>query len=236
MSPLPGYWRSSASSLNFLNCYIPSACLGSSESDFSPQGKCFPGYKGILCAQCEAGYVRNSQFQCAECPSQWRNALLLSAILLIALFLIIVLIRTTLSSMKNQRSIGSVYFKILANHLQLIVLTLSFELDWPDQVKAFYSITQPVVDVASRVISLDCFLGSGKQLVTLGEEGVKSVFIYLLLFLLLPLLCVALSLLFWLLYIRGNPRKAANRAITTVIILFFLLHPSLTNTVFHVFL
>ena len=140
MSPRPGYWRSSASSLNFFNCYIESACLGSSESDFDPQGKCYPGYKGILCAQCEAGYVRNSQFQCAECPSQWKNALLLSAVFLIALLAIIVLIRATLQSMKNQRSIGSVYFKILANHLQLIILTLSFELDWPDQVKTLYSI------------------------------------------------------------------------------------------------
>ena len=80
-----------------------------------------------------------------------------------------------------------------------------------------------MVDVASRVISLDCFLGSCKSLITLADEEVKNIFIYLLVFLLLPFLCVSLSLLFWFLYIRGNKRKAANRAITTVIILFFLL-------------
>ena len=72
--------------------------------------------------------------------------------------------------------------------------------------------------------------------VTSADEGVKNIFIYLLVFLLLPFLCVSLSLLFWFLYIRGNKRKAANRAITTVIILFFLLHPSLTKSIFNIFL
>ena len=64
--------------------------------------------------------------------------------------------------MKDQNSLSSVYLKILANHLQLVLLTLSFDLDWPDQVKLMFDITQPVVDVASRVISLDCFLDRSK--------------------------------------------------------------------------
>ena len=63
----------------------------------------------------------------------------------------------------------------------------------------------------------------------------KNVYIYLLVYLLLPLMAVGFSLLFWFLYIRGNRRRALNRSITTVIILFFLLHPSLTKNVFNIF-
>ena len=141
IAPQPGYWRLSVSSLNFLNCYNEEACTGSSESDFDPMGKCYSGYKGILCAQCEPGYVRDAKFQCAECPEEWQNILILVVIVLVATAVLIVLIRATLQSMKNQNSLLSVYLKILANHLQLVLLTLSFELDWPDQVKIFFDIT-----------------------------------------------------------------------------------------------
>lgn len=138
--------------------------------------------------------------------------------------------------MKNKNSLLSVYFKILANHLQLVLLTLSFELDWPDQVQILFDITQPVVDVASRVISLDCLLESGKSLdLPLANGGLKNVYIYLLVYLLLPLIVVGFSTLFWFLYNRKNRRRAINRSITTVIILFFLLHPSLTKNVFNIF-
>ena len=182
------------------------------------------------------GYVRNSQFQCAKCPAQWKNILFLILILLVAILVIILLIRTTLQSMKNSRSIVSVYFKILDTHFQLIILTISFELEWPAQVQTFYDITQPVANVASRVISLDCFLGTGKLSLYLGDQEIKNIYVYLLVYLLLPIIVISGSLLFWFLYIRSNKKKALNRTITTVIILFFLLHPSLTKNVFNIFL
>ena len=63
--------------------------------------------------------------------------------------------------MKAKKSNLSVYMKILANHFQLIVLTLNFDLDWPGQVDAVNETAKPVADVSSRIISLDCFLGDG---------------------------------------------------------------------------
>ena len=80
----------------------------------------------MLCATCETGYVRDAKFQCAECPEQWKNILLLVVFVLLASALLIILIRVTLQSMRNQNSLLSVYFKILTNHLQLVLLTISF--------------------------------------------------------------------------------------------------------------
>ena len=68
----------------------------------------------------------------------------------------------TMSSMMKQKSNVSVFLKILTNHLQLIVLTLNFDLDWPGSVNAVNETAKPLADVSSRIISFDCFLGSGK--------------------------------------------------------------------------
>ena len=159
VSPKPGYWRSSESSLQFLRCYTPSACTGSSQGDFNPQGHCYSGYQGILCAQCETGYSRNSNFQCAACPEMWKNALLLLGILLLSTAFLVIFIRVTLASTLAKKSNISVYLKILTNHLQLIVITLNFDLDWPNEVNAVNESAQPLADVSSQLISFDCFLG-----------------------------------------------------------------------------
>ena len=89
----------------------------------------------------------------------WKNVLLLIFIVLLATLVIVFFIRVTLSSMKAKKSNVSVYLKILTNHLQLIVITLNFDLDWPTQVSQVNDSAKPFADVASRIISFDCFLG-----------------------------------------------------------------------------
>lgn len=132
ISPKPGYWRSSNSSLQFLKCYTASSCTGSSLNDYNPQGYCFEGYKGVLCAQCEHGYVSNSNFQCAKCPELWKNIVVICVIMFLAIAVIAIFIRVTLASSMAKKSNVSAYLKIMTNHLQLIVITLNFDLDWPD--------------------------------------------------------------------------------------------------------
>lgn len=89
----------------------------------------------------------------------WKNVLLLIFIVLLATLVIVFFIRVTLSSMKAKKSNVSVYLKILTNHLQLIVITLNFNLDWPNEVNKLNETTKPLADVSSRIISFDCFLG-----------------------------------------------------------------------------
>ena len=127
-----------------------------------------------------------------------------------------------------RKSVISVFFKIMANHFQLVLLTLSFEFDWPKQVEALFDIAQPVADVSSRILSLDCFL-------SLASTGLQNVYVYLLVYLLMPIGVVGISLLFWWIKAHHSRRHALNRAITTIIVLLFLLHPSLTLHIFTIF-
>ena len=103
--------------------------------------------------------MSNSNFQCAACPEQWKNILLLILVLLLASAVIIIFIKMTLMSTQAKKSNTSVYIKILVNHLQLIVITLNFNLDWPDEVTQFKETIKPFADVSSRILSFDCFLG-----------------------------------------------------------------------------
>ena len=101
----------------------------------------------------------NSNFQCAACPELWENIVLMVLVVLLSIVVIVIFIRVTIASMKAKKSNVSVYLKILTNHLQLIVITLNFDLDWPSQVNQFNDTARPLADVSSRIISLDCFLG-----------------------------------------------------------------------------
>ena len=58
------------------------------------------------------------------------------------------LIRATLAANKKGTSEFSALFKVLTNHVQLIVLVLSFELDWPEEVQGLLAVLQPVADVS----------------------------------------------------------------------------------------
>ena len=119
------------------------------------------------------------------------------------------------------------YLKILTNHLQLIVITLNFDLDWPSQVSQVNETAKPLADVSSRIISFDCFLGDGLV--------IRKVFIYFMTYILLPFFLGVISFVFWKVLYRQNRLKALNRFTATLIILLFLFHPSITNNVFGLF-
>ena len=141
--------------------------------------------------------------------------------------IIVIFIKVTIASTKSKKSNISVYLKILTNHLQLIVITLNFDLDWPSQVSQVNETAKPLADVSSRIISFDCFLGDNLM--------VSKVFIYFLTYILLPFFLGFLSFTFWQVMYRSDRRKALNRFTATLIILLFLFHPSITNNVFGLF-
>ena len=160
ISPVPGYWRSSNSSINFIQCFNRDACRGSTLTNYHAQGRCASGYRGVLCAQCDLGYVRNGSFQCAKCPEGWQNIILLIVACLVVVTVLVILIKCTLKSMTEKKSPFSAYFKILANHLHLVLLTASFELSWPRIISDFFESTEPAANVSDRLISIDCFFDS----------------------------------------------------------------------------
>ena len=53
---------------------------------------------------------------------------------------ILLLIKFTLSSNKKGGSEFSALFKVLTNHVQMLALVLSFELEWPSQIQSLLSV------------------------------------------------------------------------------------------------
>ena len=137
--------------------------------------------------------------------------------------------------MKQPKSPFSAYMKILTNHLHIIFLTASFDLQWPSIISQFYNAAEPVANVSQRILSVDCFLDqTGKTLIELAN--LPRPYVYLLIYLALPLLITAIVLPIWKIIHRRNSKTMWNRSITSLIVLFFLVHPSITLHCFGIFL
>lgn len=115
IAPKKGYWRSSALSDNFIKCLFFGACLGMTE-EADPKGSCAKGYQGILCADCEVGYSRTGQFECALCPEPVANVIRICFIMIFVIFGVTMLIKSTLAGAKERKNVTSIYTKILMNH------------------------------------------------------------------------------------------------------------------------
>ena len=68
---------------------------------------------------------------------------------------ICIMIRSTLNGALQRKNIQSVYIKILMNHLQLILLTASFDFNWPQNVEDFFETSEPIAQVSQQVLSFD---------------------------------------------------------------------------------
>ena len=153
------------------------------------------------------------------------------------------LIRSTLAGAKSKTNVTNIYTKILMNHIQLIVLTASFKFDWPDQVESFFNTATPVAQATTQIVSVDCFLKGSVSVSDATSETPSSdnsysrTFYYKLVMLgLFPFVTAAASILFWTLYQRcKGAEKAGNvsaKAMSTLIIILFLIHPSIVSFMF----
>ena len=115
-------------------------------------------------------------------------------------------------------------------------LPASFDLQWPSLVEDFFDSTEPAANVGDRIISIDCFMDSSGSCVWYsGFTTIPRPYVYLLIYLFLPLLIILLSLVFWRLAKRRNRSATCNRTVTTTIILLFLVHPTITTLLIRVF-
>jgi hypothetical protein len=99
------------------------------------------------------------------------NVIRLTGILILATICIGLIIRSTLAGAIQRKNVQSVYIKILLNHIQLIVLTASFDFDWPSSVVSIFETTEPVATVATQVLSFDCFLDQRSENDESGEDS-----------------------------------------------------------------
>lgn len=124
--------------------------------------------------------------------------------------MLIFLIRSTLQGAHERRNITSVFQKILLNHIQLVVLTASFDFKWPDSVTGFFKINEPLGEATEKIFSIDCFateyLGKPSSTEDNGDLIEFRIFyIKLLIFVILPFLLVAISYGgWWLITYKGR--------------------------------
>ncbi|CDW74640.1 UNKNOWN [Stylonychia lemnae] len=246
VGPQKGYWRRSNTSSTFIQCFNKGSCLGMIPPQNNPQGSCLSGYNGILCADCIVGYSRTGTFECGKCPEYGQNLFRIIAIILVAIIVIIFLIRSTLNGAADVKNTTSVFQKIILNHIQLIVLTASFDFKWPQIVLDYFKSSETIGEASNQIFSIDCFLNNDQGYISEQEKedqktgkalGVRIFYIKLALFGLLPVFLVLISSSFWfILYNKPNQKLIRiTKAISTVVILLFLVHPNIVKFVFNLF-
>ena len=219
-----GYWRTSDQSDVFYPCPNPAACL--EEAINKTSEICASGYVGNLCQSCKVGYSRNGDNNCTPCLDKDKNILMLSGLLLLAVCIVVILTVSNIKGAYKEQAITSIYFKILMTYLQIIMLTISFDLNWPSLVLDMFSAQSKVGGSSDQLFSIDCFIGS-----TFNPYYAK-----LILLALLPAICALFSLIFWLLW--GKLRHSTHlkeKIIGSVVVQLFFFQPSLVKYNFSMF-
>eukprot|EP00347_Sterkiella_histriomuscorum_P019434 403341642 len=237
--PLPGYWRKSNTSTSIIPCLYQQACLGTQNKQQSLQGECALGYQGILCADCQTEFSRSGEFKCSQCPNRVVNIVRLTFIVAGVSILLIFLIRQTLNSASDKNNITNIYFKILINHFQLIMMTATFDINWTDEIKGFFSETKQVATVSSQVFSIDCFLDNryedpNKQ--SGDDQSIRIFFVKLIMIAILPFLLLIGCFTIWsVIKLVKNNINLKNSVTSSVVIALFLAHSSIVQYMFYDF-
>jgi hypothetical protein len=154
------------------------------------------------------------------------NGLRIAGLLLLVLAFFIMLIVVQIR--KKKESQQSILLRILANYLQLLTATLSFDLKFP---KALTDMLYPVEKVgqsSEAFLSIDCFFRDHELTLFAPSNALYKVFLTGL----LPIFLVLISIIFLcsLYPISFKVFKDLKRnIIVTIVVLMFLLHPTLTR-------
>ena len=228
MFPKPGYWRAFNDTDKFYECPNPDACIGSPENS-NYLGNCSEGYRGHMCQACQEGYSRTFENQCGSCPDPGVNFTRLVGIVFLLILFSVGIVLSTLRSAYKPQSLHSIYIKIFTNYVQLVYLTTQFNLKWPDAVLDLFRIQKSTATVTEQVFSVDCYIESG--------DTTEAYFQKLILMSVLPPTVWTVSLIVWALIglFKENYTYFKRELITTMIVLFFLVHPNIVKLMFSAF-
>ena len=102
---LKAYYKDSnkiSADIATLNAYILNKNGTTPRPSYDDYVQCSPGYEGILCGSCEAGYGHSAGGECVKCPNSRRKAIELTAISTGINFIALVLaVLSMLKSFKN---------------------------------------------------------------------------------------------------------------------------------------
>ena len=233
VGPIPGYWRSSLTSDNFISWLYSGAWLGYVSPSYNKLGEWFTGYQGTLWADWTVNFSKSSNYKCEQWPNYAWNIVKLFLVSVGAIIGIVLIVRSTLAGALQKKNVQSVYIKLLMNHLQLLTLTSSFDLRWPDSVSSFFSSSNEVAQVTTQFLSFDWFLD---QRNSGGSNIIRLYYQKMIMYALIPLIMAICSAIFWSLYFwfkkKVDPIRKRGRIMATLIILFFLIHPTIVQYMF----
>jgi hypothetical protein len=152
-----GYWRAAQDAYVVYQCENADACVN---------GTCVAGYAGPMCSSCTEGFGKTTVF-CNKCSDRWINILALTGIALgFALGLYLFAAFTISSSLDvDETNLGRprdplpVLVKMLTNHLQVVAQAQLANVDLPNSLKQYFSITTQIVQLSNINLSIfDCGL------------------------------------------------------------------------------
>ena len=170
--PLPGYFRTDTSSVEFLRCQPESACKGGTDSE----AQCADGYTGVPCSACEVGYYRLDQL-CVPCHSTaglFLASYFVGIVCLVGLFLYLQSKKMNLAALAmglvralcavklpgSSGSHGDVCGRVGVpqDFLQVLAMFGSFQIRWPEALQTLFtsaSASNYNMELAAPECSLD---------------------------------------------------------------------------------
>jgi len=230
MVPESGYWRPDPVLNLFFKCPNSDACIGSPTTvlPLSLTGLCAAGYSGNLCSVCTAGYSANGRHKCGLCPSFTANIIVSLLIVLTALALGACAIVISIRGASRPRSELAIHLKIFMNYLQMVVVAASLNMNWPEFVSIFLNGQDTAGSVSEQLFSFDCLM---------QKMDVSSVYFTKMEGnALLPAALLLFAGLVWaIVSICLRISHISPKIIASLVMILFILHPSLTKEMFSMF-
>jgi Ca2+-binding EF-hand superfamily protein len=116
------------------------------------------GYTGRMCDKCHYGFTRSSG-KCHRCPPFWVCAATLANgfaggfVLMIGMVMMVV---ADAGSVSNEAALK----KIVLNHMQILGMATSFDLNWGSNTKEFFNTIGAFSSVGDQLIQSGCILNS----------------------------------------------------------------------------
>ena len=219
-----GYWRNDENSDVFFKCPNSNACI---EEDEKTIGKnCKEGYCGNLCQSCSDGFSRAATNECSKCLDQKKNTGLIIGLCFVAISVLIVITSSNINGAFKEQSITSIYFKILLNYIQVVALTISFNLSWPYLVRKMFEVQGKTAGSSDQFLSVDCFL----------QGKFKAFYAKLIILALIPVICFVFSIMFWTLWRKlKNCQHVKEKLIGSIVVQLFFFQPTIIKYNFSLF-
>jgi len=204
--------------------------------------KCGEGFTGPLCVKCALNYHRTSTNDCGSCPDKQWVILAILVGFIAAVSITVYIIRRTIVLSKHEDSTEIIILRIATSSLQLTAMQQGFDLQWPLFLSEFFVVMDYLSSAGQSVFSLDCLVDTGASTseesstcdVTTDDGRLRTFFLTAVFIASLPILSLLVSAFFWIVRYfqagRSHGKTFINYFLVSNVVIFFLLHPTLSRT------